>query len=358
MTAEPQPSAAAILDTLNEIKRELAESRIDRSSPSITVRPIKIVGESSEATPASTPRVEVAPRAERGPLPPRRSTARRIALGIVVACAYVGIFAVAGIFVSRAVRPHGDGAASVTATAERVVAAIAARADAVMAGWRGTGAPAPADEAPLAVARPARPAVMPPAAPRAPGAATNASAAASPAALPAPRAEASPPIAPRAEASPPTAPHAEALSPIVAPPPVAAALHAVSPPSAPAAPPMPTVGSPRADAAAPSAPPDVAASPAPAAAVATPAQDLRLRGDQRLSEGDVASARLFYQRAAEAGDARAALQLGGTYDPAFLTHLGVQGMRGDVREAASWYRRALALGDAAAERRLQALPAQ
>src|SRR5205807_2187786 len=42
------------------------------------------------------------------------------------------------------------------------------------------------------------------------------------------------------------------------------------------------------------------------------------RGDSLLSTGDIASGRLFYQRAAEAGNGQAALRLGNTYDPAFL----------------------------------------
>lgn len=72
-------------------------------------------------------------------------------------------------------------------------------------------------------------------------------------------------------------------------------------------------------------------------------------------QGDVASARLFYERAADAGDARAALLLGGTYDPAFLEQLGAQGMRGDAAQAAAWYRRARELGDAEAAERLKAM---
>lgn len=42
------------------------------------------------------------------------------------------------------------------------------------------------------------------------------------------------------------------------------------------------------------------------------------RGDALVGLGELASARLFYARAAEAGDGRAALRMGATYDPAFL----------------------------------------
>ena len=51
------------------------------------------------------------------------------------------------------------------------------------------------------------------------------------------------------------------------------------------------------------------------------------RGDLFVGIADIVSARLFYERAAEAGDARAALRLGQTYDPSFLAwaHLGSRG---------------------------------
>jgi TPR repeat protein len=79
------------------------------------------------------------------------------------------------------------------------------------------------------------------------------------------------------------------------------------------------------------------------------------RGDAFLSAGDIASARLFYERAAEAGDSAAALRLGATFDPNFLGRAGVRGNPGDPAKAASWYRRARDLGDAAAAERLKNL---
>jgi hypothetical protein len=42
------------------------------------------------------------------------------------------------------------------------------------------------------------------------------------------------------------------------------------------------------------------------------------RGDVLIGQADITSARLYYQRAADAGDAQGALRLGETYDPAFL----------------------------------------
>ena len=82
------------------------------------------------------------------------------------------------------------------------------------------------------------------------------------------------------------------------------------------------------------------------------------RGDGFLSAGDIASARLFYERAADAGAAAAALRLGATFDPNFLSRAGVRGNPGDPGRAASWYRRARDLGDSAAAGRLKTLEQQ
>jgi len=83
-------------------------------------------------------------------------------------------------------------------------------------------------------------------------------------------------------------------------------------------------------------------SPAETAALVT-------RGDGFLSVGDIASARLFYERAADAGNGSAALRLGATFDPGFLSRTAVRGTLGDPVQAAFWYRRARELGDAATE---------
>jgi len=71
------------------------------------------------------------------------------------------------------------------------------------------------------------------------------------------------------------------------------------------------------------------------------------RGDSFLGTGDIASARLFYERAADAGDGPAALRLGATFDPVFLDRAGIHNIRADPDRAESWYRRARELGDAA-----------
>jgi len=88
------------------------------------------------------------------------------------------------------------------------------------------------------------------------------------------------------------------------------------------------------------------------------ADALLARGDELLATGDVAAARLFYQRAAEQGSAAAATAVGQTYDPAILELLRVRGVRGDAQLAAEWYRKAIAAGDRQAETRLKRLLAR
>jgi TPR repeat protein len=72
------------------------------------------------------------------------------------------------------------------------------------------------------------------------------------------------------------------------------------------------------------------------------------QGNRLFAVGNIASARLFYERAADSGDGQAALRLGETYDPAFLqrTQLRVAGNRA---LAVYWYRRARELGTSEAE---------
>lgn len=77
------------------------------------------------------------------------------------------------------------------------------------------------------------------------------------------------------------------------------------------------------------------------------------RGDDLVGVGDIASARAYYARAVEAGDGRAALRMGATFDPAFLNRAGIRSVAGNQQEALSWYRRAGDLGQAEAERRLK-----
>jgi hypothetical protein len=84
------------------------------------------------------------------------------------------------------------------------------------------------------------------------------------------------------------------------------------------------------------------ASPPLAAEVA----ELLARGDAFVVFGDIDSARVFYRRAANSGDGRAALRMGATFDPAFLRRAGLPHKFGDPGQARSWYRRASDLGAA------------
>jgi hypothetical protein len=78
-------------------------------------------------------------------------------------------------------------------------------------------------------------------------------------------------------------------------------------------------------------------------------------GDSLLHNGDVASARLFYERAADAGDGRAALRLGATFDPEFLGRLGLGKLQANPAAAQSWYSRARDLGTVDAKRQLNSI---
>ena len=73
---------------------------------------------------------------------------------------------------------------------------------------------------------------------------------------------------------------------------------------------------------------------------------LAKRSGELIAQGDIAAARLMLTRAAEAGDARAALALGSTYDSGVLRKLGVLGVAADVDQAREWYAKAAELGSA------------
>jgi hypothetical protein len=111
--------------------------------------------------------------------------------------------------------------------------------------------------------------------------------------------------------------------------------------------------------------PDSTGSPSasvmPAGDAALSAADISLlltRGDKSFSSGDLASARLYYGRAADAGDGQAALRLGETFDPVFLEQAHLRGARGDLTAALSWYRRARDMGVGEAEVLLNSLEAK
>jgi hypothetical protein len=79
------------------------------------------------------------------------------------------------------------------------------------------------------------------------------------------------------------------------------------------------------------------------------------RSQALIEQGDIVSARLMLTRAAEAGDARAALALGTTYDPDVLKKLGVIGLAPDAAQAHAWYSKAVELGSPDAALRLERL---
>jgi hypothetical protein len=79
------------------------------------------------------------------------------------------------------------------------------------------------------------------------------------------------------------------------------------------------------------------------------------RGSELVASGDLAAARLVLQRAAEAGNARAAFALAGTYNPITLGELQVHGLSPDLATARHWYEKANELGSPDASRELQVL---
>jgi len=74
-----------------------------------------------------------------------------------------------------------------------------------------------------------------------------------------------------------------------------------------------------------------------------------------LAAGDIPSARLLLERAADAQDADAALLLAQTYDPRMLGTRDARKIKSDPATARLWYERAAQLGSAAAQRRLSQL---
>ena len=79
-----------------------------------------------------------------------------------------------------------------------------------------------------------------------------------------------------------------------------------------------------------------------------------VQGLVALAKGDLASARQFLTRAAEAGDPRAWVALADTYDPAMLAKLGVVGAPGDAQRARDYLLKAAAAGVVVAKDRMVA----
>ena len=74
-----------------------------------------------------------------------------------------------------------------------------------------------------------------------------------------------------------------------------------------------------------------------------------------LGRGDIGSARIVLQRAAEMGDAQANFTLAETYDPLILSKWGTYGTHGDAKKALDLYARALTGGIKEAKERSDAL---
>jgi hypothetical protein len=85
---------------------------------------------------------------------------------------------------------------------------------------------------------------------------------------------------------------------------------------------------------------------------------LLARGDWLFATGDVSAARLLYERAADAGEARAAVRLGESFDPFYLDGSHLRGLQGDRDMALFWYRHARDLGATGVASRLKKLEAK
>jgi hypothetical protein len=78
------------------------------------------------------------------------------------------------------------------------------------------------------------------------------------------------------------------------------------------------------------------------------------RGTDLLAHGDIASARLFFERAVETGSGRGAIELAKSFDPIILKARGAM-MLGDSRRAETWYLKAIEFGRLDAQPLLDAL---
>jgi hypothetical protein len=101
--------------------------------------------------------------------------------------------------------------------------------------------------------------------------------------------------------------------------------------------------------------PDAGRAPILSPADREAAEHFVVRGAQEIEKGQIAIARQFFLRAAQAGLARGAMMLAATYDPRELARWGVQGVLSNLQEARKWYERARELGAPEAEERLARL---
>jgi TPR repeat protein len=103
--------------------------------------------------------------------------------------------------------------------------------------------------------------------------------------------------------------------------------------------------------------PVVKAQPEMSAADKARAENMIVRGDAYMNQGNYAAARQFFRIAAELGHALGAMRLGTTYDPIELATTSIVGLQPDPKQAAIWYEKARSLGAADAAQRLSRLPA-
>jgi hypothetical protein len=101
-----------------------------------------------------------------------------------------------------------------------------------------------------------------------------------------------------------------------------------------------------------------AAVPVPLESVNPEVQNLIVKGDTLLGNGDVLAARQFYLRAYQLKATSAAYGVGQTYDPAVFAKHNIKGLAPDVQTAAEWYGKAAASGYELASQALENLPVQ
>jgi len=87
------------------------------------------------------------------------------------------------------------------------------------------------------------------------------------------------------------------------------------------------------------------------------AMRLLSKGNEQWEEGNVSAARLFFERAADAGLAEGAMALAATFDATELGRRNVRGIKPDSKLARQWYERARQLGAGDADERLRRLGA-
>lgn len=79
------------------------------------------------------------------------------------------------------------------------------------------------------------------------------------------------------------------------------------------------------------------------------ARDMVTKGNALLASGDIASARQFFMRASELGNAMGTYGVGRSYDPKVFAQLNVVGFKPDADKATEWYKKAALAGVVSAQ---------